>query len=114
MDFARNPPIPVYIGSMSAFRSASLIANQGEKLKTQLDITHNERLRDANVAQVFSDVDSAYATLDSNLNLLRPYKASYLQEAVRGPRYGFLRHISMAERPCSTSCKHNRTTAALN
>jgi cobalt-zinc-cadmium efflux system outer membrane protein len=34
------------------------------------------------VAQVFSDVDSAYATLDSNLTLLRPYKASYLQEAV--------------------------------
>ena len=38
--------------------------NQGEKVKTQLDITHNERLRDANVAQVFNDVDSAYATLE--------------------------------------------------
>jgi cobalt-zinc-cadmium efflux system outer membrane protein len=57
--------------------------NQGEKLRTQLDIGRNERLRDANAAQVFSDVDSAYATLNSNLTLLRPYKAMYLQQAVR-------------------------------
>jgi outer membrane protein, heavy metal efflux system len=57
--------------------------NQGEKLRTQEDITRNQRLRDANEAQVYSDVDSAYATLNSNLNLLRPYKAKYIQQAVR-------------------------------
>jgi cobalt-zinc-cadmium efflux system outer membrane protein len=57
--------------------------NQGEKLRTQLDITRNERLRDATTAQVFSDVDSSYATLESNLILLRPYKAKYLQQSVR-------------------------------
>jgi len=57
--------------------------NQGEKLRTQLDITRNERLRDATEAQVFSDVDSGYATLESNLILLRPYKAKYLQQSVR-------------------------------
>jgi cobalt-zinc-cadmium efflux system outer membrane protein len=57
--------------------------NQGEKLRTQLDITRNERLRDATEAQVFSDVDSGYATLDSNVILLRPYKAKYLQQSVR-------------------------------
>jgi cobalt-zinc-cadmium efflux system outer membrane protein len=56
--------------------------NQGEKLKTQEDITRNERLRDAATAQVFSDVDSAYATIESNLALLRPYKDVYLKEAV--------------------------------
>lgn len=56
--------------------------NQGEKLRTQLDIGRNERLHAANEAQVFSDVDSAYATLSSNLILLRPYKATYLQQAV--------------------------------
>ena len=56
--------------------------NQGEKLRTQLDIGRNERLRDANAAQVFSDVDSAYATLISNLTLLRPYKTIYLEQAV--------------------------------
>ncbi len=56
--------------------------NQGEKLRTQLDITRNKRLRDATDAAVFSDVDSGYATLASNLVLLRPYKAKYLQESV--------------------------------
>jgi len=57
--------------------------NQGEKLRTQLDITRNQKLRDAAEAQVLSDVDSSYATVDSNLILLRPYKAKYLQMSVR-------------------------------
>jgi cobalt-zinc-cadmium efflux system outer membrane protein len=57
--------------------------NQGEKLRTRLDITRNERLRDAAEAQVFSDVDSSYATVESDLVLLRPYKAKYLQQSVR-------------------------------
>src|ERR1700680_598198 len=52
--------------------------NQGEKLRTQLDIGRNERLRDAAEAQVFSDVDSAYWTLIQNMNLLKPYKTKYL------------------------------------
>ncbi|MGO9262530.1 MAG: TolC family protein [Bryobacteraceae bacterium] len=57
--------------------------NQGEKARTLLDIRRNQRLEDATRAQVFSDVDSAYATLNSNLALLRPYKAKYLQLATR-------------------------------
>jgi len=57
--------------------------NQGEKLRTQLDITRNERLRDAAEAQVFSDVDSSYATVESNLTLLKPYKAKYLLQSLR-------------------------------
>ena len=57
--------------------------NQGEKLRTQLDIDRNQRLLDATKAQVFDDVDSAYASLDSTLSLLRPYKEKYLQQAVR-------------------------------
>ncbi len=57
--------------------------NQGEKLRTQLDITRNQRLRDAAEAQVFMDVDSSYATVESDLVLLRPYKAKYLQQSVR-------------------------------
>ncbi len=52
--------------------------NQGEKARTQVDITRNERLRDANEALVFSDVDSAYWTIVQSLNLLKPYKAKYL------------------------------------
>jgi cobalt-zinc-cadmium efflux system outer membrane protein len=57
--------------------------NQGEKLRTKLAIGRSEKLLDANYAQVFSDVDSAYATLMSNLTLLRLYKAQHLQRAVR-------------------------------
>ena len=57
--------------------------NQGEKLRTQLDITRNEKLRDAVETGVLSDVDSGYATLASDLTLLRPYKAKYLQQSVR-------------------------------
>jgi cobalt-zinc-cadmium efflux system outer membrane protein len=57
--------------------------NQGERLRTQLDIVHNERERDAAEALIYSDVDSAYAMLLSNVILLQPYKAKYLQQAVR-------------------------------
>jgi cobalt-zinc-cadmium efflux system outer membrane protein len=57
--------------------------NQGEKLRTRLDITRNQRLRDAAEASVFSDVDSGYATLDSTVILLRPYRAKYLQMSTR-------------------------------
>ena len=57
--------------------------NQGEKLRTKLDIDRNDRLRDAVEAQVFGDVDSSYATLNSALILLRPYRVKYLQQAVK-------------------------------
>jgi outer membrane protein, heavy metal efflux system len=57
--------------------------NQGEKLRTQLDIERNERLMEATRTFVFSDVDSAYAMVNSNLILLQPYKKKYLQQAVR-------------------------------
>jgi cobalt-zinc-cadmium efflux system outer membrane protein len=57
--------------------------NQGEKQRTQLDIRRNQQLTDATRAQVFGDVDSAYAQVNSNLILLRPYKDKYLAQAVR-------------------------------
>ena len=57
--------------------------NQGEKLRTQLDIGLNEQQRDAAEAQVFADVDTAYANVESNVVLLRPYKEKYLAQAVR-------------------------------
>jgi cobalt-zinc-cadmium efflux system outer membrane protein len=55
--------------------------NQGEKARTQIDISRNQRLRDAAEAQVYNDVDSAYYTLIQNVNLLKPYKARYLKMA---------------------------------
>jgi len=83
VDFARNPPIPVYFGASVTIPLRIFDRNQGEKLRTQLDIGRSEKLRDATRAQVFSDVDSAYATVSSNLTLLRPYKAKYLKQAER-------------------------------
>jgi cobalt-zinc-cadmium efflux system outer membrane protein len=57
--------------------------NQGEKERTEIDIRRNQRLADAATAQVFSDVDSAFSTVNSNLNQLRPYKQKYLGQALR-------------------------------
>jgi cobalt-zinc-cadmium efflux system outer membrane protein len=57
--------------------------NQGEKLRTQLDIDRTAKLAEAAKAQVFSDVDSAYATVTSTVILLQPYKDRYLDMASR-------------------------------
>jgi cobalt-zinc-cadmium efflux system outer membrane protein len=57
--------------------------NQGEKLRTKININRNEKLRQGVETQVYADVDSAYATVSSNLTLLRPYKQKYLAQAVR-------------------------------
>lgn len=83
LDFARNPPIPVYLGFSVSLPLRIFDRNQGEKARTQLDITRNEQLREAAEVQVFSDVDSAYATIMSNLLLLKRYRSDYLQRAVR-------------------------------
>jgi cobalt-zinc-cadmium efflux system outer membrane protein len=55
--------------------------NQGEKARTSLDIGRNEKLRDAAHLTALHDVDSAWATLQSTLGLLRPYRTQYLKEA---------------------------------
>ena len=57
--------------------------NQGEKQRTLIDIGRNQQVADATRAQVFSDVDSAYALVNSNVILLRPYRDKYLAQAVR-------------------------------
>jgi outer membrane protein, heavy metal efflux system len=57
--------------------------NQGEKLRTQLEVDRNAKLAEASRAQVFSDVDSAYATVTSTVTLLQPYKDRYLEQASR-------------------------------
>jgi cobalt-zinc-cadmium efflux system outer membrane protein len=57
--------------------------NQGEKLRTKIDINRSEKLRQSAETQVYSDVDSAHVLLNSNIALLKPYKSKYLQQAVR-------------------------------
>jgi cobalt-zinc-cadmium efflux system outer membrane protein len=81
MDFAHNPPIPAYFGLSVSIPLRIFDRNQGEKARTQIDIGRSERLRDAAQAQVFSDVDSAWVTLASAVNLLRPYRDKYLKLA---------------------------------
>jgi cobalt-zinc-cadmium efflux system outer membrane protein len=83
VDVGRNPPIDQYFGVSVSIPLRFFDRNQGEKQRTQLDIDRNQRLMDATRAQVFSDVDSAYATLASTVALLQPYKAHYLQQALR-------------------------------
>ena len=78
-DFDRNPHIPSYFGVSVSIPLRIFDRNQGEKARTQIDIGRDERLVDAARAQVFNDVDSAYVTMVSALNLLRPYKAEYLK-----------------------------------
>jgi len=57
--------------------------NQGEKKRTAIDIDKSQQLTDQAHAQVFSDVDSAYAQVGSNITLLKPYKDKYLQQSTR-------------------------------
>jgi len=57
--------------------------NQGEKQRTLIDIDRNKELIETARAQVFSDVDSAYEQVESNVALLRPYKAQYKAQALR-------------------------------
>jgi cobalt-zinc-cadmium efflux system outer membrane protein len=57
--------------------------NQGEKKRTQIDIGRNQQLTEASRTQVFSDVDSAYAQVESDITLLKPYKAKYNEQALR-------------------------------
>ena len=55
--------------------------NQGEKARTALEITRAQRLRDALLAGIYRDVDSAYAASESVRTLVRPYRDKYLRES---------------------------------
>jgi cobalt-zinc-cadmium efflux system outer membrane protein len=57
--------------------------NQGEKQRTLLDIDRSQQTADAARAQVFSDVDSSYEQLNSDIALLKPYQAKYRGQATR-------------------------------
>ena len=82
-DAGRNPPIDQYVGVGVTIPLRIFDHNQGEKLRTKLDIQRSERLMEATRAQVFNDVDSAHATLLSTVTLLTPYKKHYLPQASR-------------------------------
>jgi outer membrane protein, heavy metal efflux system len=78
-----NPDALNTIGASASIPLRIFDSNQGEKLRTKIDVKRNQKLREGVETQVYSDVDSAYATLSSNINLLKPYKRQYLEQAVR-------------------------------
>jgi cobalt-zinc-cadmium efflux system outer membrane protein len=83
VDYGRNPPLINYLGVSVTIPLRIFDRNQGEKARTELDITRSDQLRAATEAQVFNDVDSAYATINGTLALLRPYKTTYLATATK-------------------------------
>src|SRR3954466_3071859 len=75
------PPYNTYAGFSVTVPLRIFDKNQGEKARTSIEVTRSERLRDAAQSGALRDVDSAYATLQSTLGQLRPYKQKYLREA---------------------------------
>jgi len=80
-DIGRNPPLPSYVGFSMSLPLRIFDKNQGEKLRTKLEIDRTDKLRLAAEAQILSDVDTAYATVASTVELLRPYRETYLNQA---------------------------------
>jgi cobalt-zinc-cadmium efflux system outer membrane protein len=78
-----NPNGPDTIGAGVSIPLRIFDRNQGEKKRTRIDIDRAQQASDAAKAQVFSDVDSAYELVRSNIALLKPYKAKYNDEALR-------------------------------
>lgn len=78
-----SPSLSQYVGFTLSVPLRFFDRNQGEKLRTQIDIDRSQKLADATRLQVLSDVDSAYATVASTVALLQPYKTAYLAQATR-------------------------------
>ncbi len=78
-----NPNGPETIGASVSIPLRIFDRNQGEKKRTQIDIDRSQQAEEAARAQVFSDVDTAYELVRSNIELLKPYKAKYNDQALR-------------------------------
>lgn len=78
-----NPGATQTIGASVNIPLRIFDRNQGEKQRTQIDIDRSREASEATRAQVFSDVDTAYAEVESNIALLKPYKAQYNDQALK-------------------------------
>jgi cobalt-zinc-cadmium efflux system outer membrane protein len=78
-----NPNGPQTIGGSVNIPLRIFDRNQGEKKRTLIDIDRSQEASEATRSQVFSDVDTAYELVRSNIALLKPYKAKYNDEALR-------------------------------
>jgi cobalt-zinc-cadmium efflux system outer membrane protein len=84
--YSRNPSFsnPFAFNTIGANVSIPLRIfdrNQGEKARTALEIGRAQKLRDALLAGIYRDVDSAYAAWENVRTLLRPYRDKYLKES---------------------------------
>jgi cobalt-zinc-cadmium efflux system outer membrane protein len=78
-----NPNGPQTLGVSVSIPLRIFDKNQGEKKRTLIDIDRSQQATEATRAQVFSDVDTAYELVRSNIALLKPYKAKYNDQAQR-------------------------------
>ena len=78
-----NPNGPETIGASVNIPLRIFDHNQGEKKRTQIDIDRSQQASEATRAQVFSDVDTGYELVRSNIALLKPYKEKYNDQALR-------------------------------
>jgi cobalt-zinc-cadmium efflux system outer membrane protein len=78
-----NPNGPQTLGASVSIPLRIFDKNQGEKKRTLIDIDRSQQASEATRAQVFSDVDTAYELVRSNIALLKPYKAKYNDQALR-------------------------------
>jgi cobalt-zinc-cadmium efflux system outer membrane protein len=77
-----NPNGPETIGASVSIPLRIFDRNQGEKKRTLIDIDRSQQAGEAAKAQVFNDVDTAYELVRSNIELIKPYKAKYLDQSV--------------------------------
>ncbi|MGA3032199.1 MAG: TolC family protein [Terracidiphilus sp.] len=78
-----NPNGPETVGASVSIPLRIFDRNQGEKKRTMIDIDRSQQASEAARAQVFSDVDTAYELVRSNIALLKPYKEKYNDQALR-------------------------------
>jgi outer membrane protein, heavy metal efflux system len=78
-----NPNGPETVGASVSIPLRIFDRNQGEKKRTLIDIDRSQQASEATRAQVFSDVDTAYELVRSNIALLKPYKEKYNDQALR-------------------------------
>jgi outer membrane protein, heavy metal efflux system len=78
-----NPNGPQTLGVSVSIPLRIFDRNQGEKKRTLIDIDRSQQASEAARAQVFSDVDTAYELVRSNIALLKPYKEKYNDQALR-------------------------------
>jgi cobalt-zinc-cadmium efflux system outer membrane protein len=78
-----NPNATQTIGASVNIPLRIFDKNQGEKQRTLIDINRSQQASEAVRAQVFSDVDSGYAQMESDITLLKPYRDKYRDQATR-------------------------------